>query len=129
MPYRTVTVEIIWRPVVIVGCDNLVGTIDGVEVGYVGRRPDGRWVAKVMHRADWSQHLEAYVGSSAQARRMVERWLARHMPDVAELGRARAAWKEEQGLSPAPLARARLASDKRMSRHPGSVRHAVGLPG
>lgn len=128
MPCRTVTVEIIWRPVVIVGCDNMVGTIDGVEVGYAGRRPDGRWVAKVMHRADWSQHLEAYVGSQAQARRMVERWLSHHPVDVQALKLEREAWKAAMCLSPPNHARARLASEQRVRRNASGVRLATGLP-
>lgn len=128
MPTRTVTVEIIWRPVVIVGCDNLVGTIDGVEVGYVGRRLRGLWVAKVMHRAEWSRHLEACVGSEAQGRRMVERWLSHHPVDVVKLRGEREAWKAAMCLSPPNHARARLASQQRVRRNASGIRIATGLP-
>lgn len=126
MAHPSLRVPIIWRPV-IGGCVHLIGTIDGVEVGYVGHRPDGRWVSKVMHRADWSRHMEACVGSEAAARKMVERWWSHHPLDVHLLQRERQAWKEAMGLSPPASSRARIAAEQRVARNPPGVRLATGL--
>ena len=98
MPTRTVTVEIIWRPA-LMGSDIMIGTIDGVEVGYVRPMPDGRYLSRVMHTPDWMRHMEAYVGSEAQGRRMIERWLSYHLPDIDRLRIERKAFWEAFGRS------------------------------
>ena len=100
MPYRTLTVEIIWRSA-LMGSDIMIGTIDGVEVGYVRPMPDGRYLSRVMHTPDWRRHMEAYVGSEAQGRRMIERWLSYHLPDIDRLRIERKAfWDSFQRRGP-----------------------------